>query len=629
MKIKLSIKSKLIYFILITSMLVYTLGIGYLIIKLKISSLEDAKRLVEESIKTGAKELESELNTHMGVARALAYTISNFESIPFEERDDTYGPILKKTLEENPNYIASYYTLQLSDYDPYWGNNPGRESKIYYRDNNQINYNEIRHDVGGVKKRTGYHKIMDSKKEGIWEPYWCETYDVNKEKVLETTLGVPILKEGKFIGLAGIDIELSVFDEIIDKIKPFEGGYAYLVSNEGTYVTHPDKELIGTKFYDENPEEDKQYKITEKIKNGENFSIDAVHSTTNEDLYVKFVPVQIANTETPWSLTMLVPINSIMVNTNKIIRVSIIAGIFGLVILFLVITSISKSIIKPIESSVEFAQKITAGDLRAKLNSNSHDELGQLSGHLETMADKFREIVEMIKESGNKINEASFQLYRNSEQLTEGANSQVSATEQVSTSMQEMASNIHQNAENAQQTETLSNNAARSVIGGSNIALEATGSMKKIAEKISIIGEISSQTNILALNAAVEAARAGDHGKGFAVVAAEVRKLAERSKIAADDIDELIKVSIGTSLTAEKQFKDIVPEIEKTAVLVQEISTASMEQNTGVDQINHSMQSLNGVAHTTLEASNNISENSKELAEQAEKLSEIIQFFKI
>jgi len=610
-------------------MLVYSVGIGYFIIQLKISSLEDAKRLVEESVKTGAKEIESQLNTSMGVARGLANSISNYEAIPLENRDDAFLPILKKTLQNNSNYIGVYHSLQLSDYDPSWGNNPGRVSKIYYRENSQIKYNTLKKDVGGIKKHNSYHRAMDSKIDVIAEPYWCTSYSVNEEKVLETTVSAPVIKDDKFVGVTGIDIELSVFNDLLDKITPFEGGYAYLISNDGLYVTHPDKEVIGTKFKDSNPDEDKKYRITERIKKGENFSFNAVHSRTNDDLYVKFVPVKVGNTDTPWSLTMLVPINSINVNSNRIIRTSIIGGIVGLVFLFLVIISISRGIIKPINASVEFAQKITAGDLRAELNYNSHDEMGQLSAHLTTMADKFREIVEMMKESGNKINEASFQLFQNSEQLTEGANSQVSATEQVTASMQEMASNIHQNAENAQQTETLSNKASQNVISGSNIALEATESMKKIADKVSIIGEISSQTNILALNAAVEAARAGDHGKGFAVVAAEVRKLAERSKMAANDIDELIRASIETSFTAEKQFKEIVPEIEKTAVLVQEISTASMDQNNSVGQINHSMQSLNNVTHTTLQASTNISENSKELAEQAEKLSEIIKFFKI
>ena len=195
--------------------------------------------------------------------------------------------------------------------------------------------------------------------------------------------------------------------------------------------------------------------------------------------------------------------------------------------------------------------------------------------------------------------------------------------------MEEMSANIQQNTDNAQETEKISLSATEKVKEGYKSAAISVNAMKEIAEKISIINDIAFQTNILALNAAVEAARAGEHGKGFAVVAAEVRKLAERSKIAADQIDQLSKNGVEISQKAGKQLEEVVPEIEKTAKLVQEITAASFEQNSGSNQINNAIQQLNQITQQNAAASEEMATSSEELAGQAEQLKNIISFFKL
>jgi methyl-accepting chemotaxis protein len=195
--------------------------------------------------------------------------------------------------------------------------------------------------------------------------------------------------------------------------------------------------------------------------------------------------------------------------------------------------------------------------------------------------------------------------------------------------MEEMASNIQQNTDNAQQTDKIATSASSSIAKVSKASEESTASIKNIADKILIINDIAFQTNILALNAAVEAARAGEHGRGFAVVAAEVRKLAERSKIAADEINVLAKNSVKVTEESAVLLNQIIPEIEKTAKLVQEISAASIEQTSGADQINNAIQQLNTITQQNAAASEELATSAEEMASQAEQLQDIISYFTV
>ncbi len=306
---------------------------------------------------------------------------------------------------------------------------------------------------------------------------------------------------------------------------------------------------------------------------------------------------------------------------------TLIVSIIILVLSVIIASLLTRSITFGIGKSVEFADKMARGDLTAKIDIQQKDEVGQLVNSLVQMGKKLFEIVENITMGANNIASASQQIASTSQEMSQGASEQASSVEEVSSSMEQMASNIQQNTENSVTTEKIALNAAKEISLGSEATASAVNAMKNIAGKIRIINDIAFQTNILALNAAVEAARAGEHGKGFAVVAAEVRKLAERSKIAADEIDEL---SIGGVSVAEKagnKLIDIVPEIEKTAKLIQEISASSQEQNTGADQINNSVQHLNLVTQQNAAASEELATSAEELAGQAEQLKDIISFF--
>ena len=225
-----------------------------------------------------------------------------------------------------------------------------------------------------------------------------------------------------------------------------------------------------------------------------------------------------------------------------------------------------------------------------------------------------------VNAAAENVATASQELSSTSEEMSQGATEQAAAAEEASSSMEEMAANIKQSADNAMETDKIAKNSAQNARDGGQAVEQTVSAMKEIAQKINIIEEIARQTDLLALNAAIEAARAGDHGKGFAVVASEVRKLAERSQTAAAEISKLSGASVEIAETAGHMLGKMVPDIQKTAELVQEISAASDEQNTGAEQINQALQQLDQVVQQNASASEEMASTAEELSAQAEEL---------
>jgi methyl-accepting chemotaxis protein len=315
--------------------------------------------------------------------------------------------------------------------------------------------------------------------------------------------------------------------------------------------------------------------------------------------------------------------------SKKTITVAIIYGILLVTLIFIIFNSLTKSIIKRLLHAVSVIRQIANGDLTQKVAALGQDEIAELMRMLDMMSEKLKAIIHDIIESSVSLSSASSEISNSSQQLSSGASEQASSTEEISSSMEEMVSNIQQNADNARQTEVISEKAAASMMEMSEAGKESFDAMKTIAEKITIINDIAFQTNLLALNAAVEAARAGEHGRGFAVVAAEVRKLAERSKLAADEIQSLSNSSLRITEKSRELLDTLVPEIQKTSQLIKEIASASIEQNSGADQINSAIQQLNNVTQQNAASSEQMATSSEELAAQAETLKEAVSYFKV
>ncbi len=482
-----------------------------------------------------------------------------------------------------------------------------------------------------LAKQTGKAVLLD--------PY---KYDVAGVPTLITTITVPIVSSGKFVGAAGIDIALVDLQRLVNDIQVWGVGRASLISNAGLFVSDRNPDRVAQPM----ESGDLFDQARAAIKAGQAFQMDT-HDATLGQVTQVYAPVQLPGIGTPWSLRAEIPQSKIMESVRQLQWTALALALVSIVLVAGVLAlALERLVLRPIggepEAAADLAERVAQGELTTQVPLKPGD-LHSLMARLSHMQDSLRQVVQRVRQGADSVATASSEISQGNQDLSGRTENQASALEETAASIEQLSGTVMQNDESARQANQLAQEASRVATEGGQVVEQVVHTMRdihassnQIAQIISVIDGIAFQTNILALNAAVEAARAGEQGRGFAVVAGEVRSLAQRSAEAAKDIKRLIDASVdrvnsGTALVdqAGESMERVVAAIKNVTDLMGHISTSSSEQSAGVQQVRQAIQQIDQVTQQNAALVEQMAAAASSLKGQASELVETVAVFRL
>jgi len=429
----------------------------------------------------------------------------------------------------------------------------------------------------------------------------------------------PIKENGRVIGIMSLACEVSLLAQnLVKNIKIGKTGYPAYVTGDGLTFAHTKEELIMKMNL-------KDYDFGKKMFSSPSGTL-IRYFFKGEDKLLTFKKSEKYNVYSAITLN----IADIKEDARDMAVIMFLFGLVGICLAAFIIYIVVNRKLKPLAQARDILEQLSAGNLSVRYTGQvTDDEIGEMLTAMNGMTLRLSDIVTQIVMSTEAVSGASGEINSTATSLSEGASEQAASVEEITSSLEEIGATISQNAQNARETDRIARGTSKQAEDGGKAVLDTVTAMKQIADRISVIEDIAYQTNLLALNAAIEAARAGEHGKGFAVVAGEVRKLAERSQTAAKEISSLATDSVGIADGAGRVIEAIITDIKKTADLVQDITTASEEQDTGVNQIAMGMDQLNQVTQQSASSSEELAATAQLLRSHSDQLQGAVSFFKV
>ncbi|MGM0550431.1 MAG: GAF domain-containing protein [Bacteroidota bacterium] len=417
-KIKLKIQQKIQFFIIAATIIIYIAAIGYISLQARKMAFSDATKVTNKQVEATANEIEKQLTANLEVVSTLAHAMQNYAQLPEEEWKALYNKMYRDVMENNHQIYSLWDSWELSAIDPEWDKPYGRYTNTFWRENGQILHKVEMRSLEGDPPL--YAAIKKKTTSALWEPYQDVFAEGKSEAFMMTTVNTPMIVNGQYIGLIAMDITLEQFQELMSTIKPFKGSYASLISNQGVVVAHPNSEVINTNITDFMPKAAAAHNLNTRIKKGESFQFS--HADNHEEEYFyTFAPVELEGINTPWSVAIAVPVDTIMQEANTNFRISLLVGLLGLIIMSIVIHYIGKSITQPITLLTSLFKKMASGNIddSMKVQIETGDEIEEMTHALNQSIDGLNEKTRFAKaiEQGNLTYD--FQRLSENDQLGE------------------------------------------------------------------------------------------------------------------------------------------------------------------------------------------------------------------
>jgi len=669
--------------------LVNLVGIGGLTIAATIFSSNQITELADENASNitdiTAKEVKAFLEVPLDEMRSLVNLMVYIDEVTtVENRRDQVNFMLRSMMVKNPDFVGAWTVYEpnaLDGRDADFVNTPGSDSTgrfISYWTNNNGTIGLAA--LEGFATAEYYTTSLRTGREYLVEPYY---ENIGGRQVLVTSVTVPIVKDGRTIGVAGVDLELAAIQEMIIHIKPFGDGYAAIYSSGGLIVSHPDASRLGKRIEDmaSGLFTNRMDALLQSLKNGTVFNETLNSQEHNARMIVLTRPFIIGNDEDAWMAVTVVPYDTVMAQVQQMTMFLIILGVVILLVITVIIFFVSRSITAPIKSMEKVLALVGDGDFTHSIEATSNDEIGNMSRFLSSTLDKIKTLIKVIKEQaaelakvgtslssnmtqtaaainqitaniqsikGRAINQSASvsetnatmeQITNNIEKLNQQVERQTSSVSQSSSAIEQMLANVQsvtntlvKNKENVNSLTAASEVGRASVQDVSQDIQEITRESEGLLEINSVMENIASQTNLLSMNAAIEAAHAGEAGKGFAVVAGEIRKLAENSSAQSKTISAVLKkikasidkITQSTNNVLEK-FELIDEHIKTVSEQEENIRNAMEEQSQGSKQVLEAVGSLNDITQHVKSESEEMRTGSTEVIREGKNLEIITQ----